>query len=563
MKKSWVVHKENPKLRDKLSKALGISPITSQVLINRGIENEAEAELYLKSTLFDLPSPFLLKDMDKAVNRIMQAIERGEKIAVYGDYDVDGVTSTALLYHFLKGFGALAMYYNPDRLTEGYGVNFGAVERLKQQGVSLIISGDCGITAWREIEEAKKIGVDFIVTDHHTPPEVLPDAVAVLNPHQPGCAYPGKEIAGVGVVFNLVMGLRRVLRDGGFFKRKEPNLGDYLDLVALGTVADCASLTNVNRVLVREGIKRMHRPKRAGIRALKEVSGLSGEIDAGDIGFRLGPRVNASGRLNSAREAVELLISEDMGQSRELAKTLNSENQKRQAIEADIFSEAITMVESSPELSGALSIVLESQKWHPGVIGIVASKIAGWCNKPAVLIAVGEDGVGKGSGRGVEGLNLYDALAECKELFVDFGGHELAAGLSIREENIDAFKTRFEEAVAKAGGHFPRKIHIDGEVDMAEVDESLLKELDTLSPYGIGNPEPVFVAKCLTVVSSRVLKEKHLSITVSSGGRTYNAIWFNFKGSPDLQGEIDVVFTPEFNVWNGKKEVRIRVLDID
>src|SRR5574341_1822116 len=262
MKKHWVVEKENPKLNEKLVKALGISPITAQVLINRGIKDEAEAELFLKSTLFDLPSPYLLKGMDKAVERIKRAIQRKEIIAIYGDYDVDGVTATSLFYTFLKNLGASVTYYNPDRLKEGYGVNLQAIKKLKNDGVSLIISGDCGITAWKEVQEAKKIDVDFIVTDHHEPPEIIPEAVSVLNPHQMGCPYPGKEIAGVGVIYNLTIALRRALRESGFFRKDEPNLGDYLDLVALGTVSDCAPLTNVNRILVKEGMKRMTNPKR-------------------------------------------------------------------------------------------------------------------------------------------------------------------------------------------------------------------------------------------------------------------------------------------------------------
>ncbi|HEX3036818.1 MAG TPA: single-stranded-DNA-specific exonuclease RecJ [Thermodesulfobacteriota bacterium] len=563
MKKHWVIEKENPKLRDKITKTLGVSAVTAQVLINRGVKSETEAELFLKSTLFDLPSPYLLKGMDKAINRIKTAIENKEKIAIYGDYDVDGVTATALFFTFLKNLDANITYYNPDRLKEGYGVNLEAIKKLKSENVSLIISGDCGITAWKEVEEARKLNVDFIVTDHHKPPEILPDAVSVLNPLQPGCLYPGKEITGVGVIFNLAIALRRTLRDSGFFKNNEPNLGDYLDLVALGTVADCAQLTNVNRIFVREGMARMLKPKRIGVRALKEVSGIRDVVNCFDIGFKLGPRVNASGRLNSASVAVELLISEDLLKARELANILNQENSRRQGIEEKILQDAISQVESSPESLASNSLVLASPEWHPGVIGIVASRIVERYGRPAILIAVGENGIGKGSGRSVEGINIYAALSECQELFEQFGGHELAAGISIKEENIDEFRKRFQKAVESSDGDFISKLRIDKVIDLAEVSESLVSELDLIAPFGIGNPEPVFLAKSVEVVSRRLLKDKHLSLRLKCGDRAYDAIWFNLREPIDVPDQIDMVFTPEFNTWNGKKEVRLRIRDID
>jgi single-stranded-DNA-specific exonuclease len=563
MKKNWVLEKENPKLREKITKTLGISPLTAQVLINRGVENEAEAELFIKSSLFDLPSPYLMKGMDKAVERLKSAIEKKEKIAIYGDYDVDGVTATALLYTFLGNLGASVTYYNPDRIKEGYGVNTEAIHKLKAEEVSLIISGDCGITAWKEVEEAKKLGIDFIVTDHHEPPELIPDAVSVLNPHQSGCAYPGKEVTGVGVVYNLAIALRRALRDSGFFKGTEPNLGDYLDLVALGTVADCAPLTNVNRILVKEGIKRMLNPKRPGIMALKEASGIKEAVDSYDLGFKLGPRVNASGRLNSARAAVELLIASDLESARELAKKLNQENSKRQDIEEEIFIDAVSQIESNPSLLNSNSLVLSSPNWHPGVIGIVASRIVERYKRPAILIAVGDDGIGKGSGRSVEGINIYSALSECGELFQKFGGHELAAGISIKEENIDKLRAMFEKAVQKSDGDFVSKLKIDFLVNLADIDDSVVSELGLLAPFGIGNHEPLLLAQSVDVVSQRNYKDKHLGLKLRQNGRFFDAIWFNLKEPVTLPHKVDVVFTPEFNTWNGKKEVRLRIMDVD
>ncbi|MEM7008988.1 MAG: single-stranded-DNA-specific exonuclease RecJ [Thermodesulfobacteriota bacterium] len=561
MKENWIIEKEKSKLRDKLSKSLNVSPITSQILINRGIQNETEANLFLNCTLFDLPSPYLMKGMEKAVERTKKGISDGEKIAIYGDYDVDGVTSTALLYNFLKSIGTDVTYYNPDRLKEGYGINISAVEKLAQKGVSLIISGDCGITAVDEVEKAKELGVDFIVTDHHKPPQDLPDAVSVLNPKIKDCKYPAKEIVGVGVIFNLVIALRRALRDEGFFKEEEPNLGDYLDLVALGTVADCAPLLDVNRIFVKEGIKRMQSPKRQGVKALKEASGIKTELTSYDLGFKLGPRINASGRMSTADRAVELFISNDLDDARQLAKGLNKENTNRQNTEADIVKEAITELESNPDIIGEYSIVLASRNWHPGIIGIVASRIVDRYEKPTILIAIDDKGVGKGSGRSVEGVNIYSALLECSELFLQFGGHEQAAGLSIKEENIDTFRVMFDKALSSLEEKYEARLTIDVEVPLQSMTEELISELEMLAPFGIGNPEPTVLSTGLDVVSQRIFKDKHLGFKVKSGAKTYDAIWFNMKEPELLPDKIDMVYTPEFNKWNGKKEIRLRVVD--
>ncbi|MCH7517809.1 MAG: single-stranded-DNA-specific exonuclease RecJ [Candidatus Dadabacteria bacterium] len=562
MKNNWIIEKENPKLRDKLAKSLQISPITAQILVNRGIENETEANLFLNCTLFDLPSPYLMKGMDRAVERIKKALENNERIAIYGDYDVDGVTSTALLYSFLKVLKANVTYYNPDRLKEGYGINIDAVKKLAEQGVSLIISGDCGITAVKEIEQAKELGVEFIVTDHHQPPQELPRAVSILNPKLSECKYPGKEIVGVGVIFNLVIALRRALRDEGFFKNGEPNLGDYLDLVALGTVADCAPLLDVNRILVKEGIKRMQSPKRLGVQALKEASSIKGEVTSYDLGFKLGPRINASGRMSTAENAVALFISENLEEARELARELNEKNSNRQSTEAEIIKEAISLLESNPALIGANSIVLASRNWHPGIIGIVASRIVERYEKPTMLIAISEDGVGKGSGRSLEGINIYAALSECRELFLQFGGHEQAAGLSIREENVEKFREMFDKALENSEEQYEKKLKVDCSIELDSLTDSLISEFELLQPFGIGNPEPALLSRTVEVVSQRIFKDKHLGFKVKKGTKLFDAIWFNMKEPFTLPDKVDMVFTPEFNKWNGKKEIRLRVKDV-
>lgn len=561
--KKWIVAKQNPKLSKTISEKLRISPITAQVLINRGIRSDIEAESFLNPSLFDLPSPFLMKGMQEAVDRLKKSIELNEKIAIYGDYDVDGVTSTSLFYNFLKFLDADIIYYNPNRFEEGYGINKDAISFLKSEGARLIVSVDCGITAFEEVEYAKNLGIDFIITDHHEPPDTVPSAVSVLNPHQKGCKYPGKEIVGVGVIFNLALALRRALRDEGFFKEDEPNLGDYLDLVALGTVADCGPLVNVNRVVVREGLKRMENPKRMGIRALKEVSGIKNSVSSYDLGFKLGPRVNAMGRMGSAFEAVELFISKEYEYATELASKLNSENINRQNIEKQILTSAIEMVESNRNMLDLNSLVLFSRDWHQGVIGIVASRMAELYQKPTFLIAVDEDGVGKGSGRSINGINIYKALLECQKILENFGGHEQAAGITIMEDKIDILRDMLSKSLEDIKDINVKKVNIDSEISFSNITDVFIDELNLLSPYGIGNPEPVFSTRDVSVVSTKVFKDKHMGIKLESEGIKFDAMWFNLNEIIDLPTKVDIAFTPEFNIWNGNKDVRLTIKDIN
>ncbi len=563
MKSNWVLAAPNKKLSDNISAGLSINPITAQVLINRGIKSEIEAEAFLNPKLFDLPSPNLMKDMDKAVERLDTALNGNHKIAIYGDYDVDGVTSTSLFYKFLTSLGMEVVTYNPDRIHEGYGINTGAVDKLHQNKTDLIISCDCGITAYDEVEYAKSLGIDFIITDHHLPPEKVPDAVAVLNPNQKDCNYPDKDIAGVGVIFNFAIAFRRHLRDNGHFKDNEPNLGDFLDLVALGTVADCAAVTNTNRIFIREGIKRMQKPKRAGIRALKEVSGIHSPLNSFDIGFKLGPRINAAGRLDDPGVAVRLLITEDIQKAKEIAEDLNNENIKRQNIEKDILKEAIAIVESSSEFKNMSAIVLGSANWHQGVIGIVASRICEMYGKPVFLIANDGDGTGKGSGRSVDGVDLHKILSSLEDILETFGGHQMAAGITIKEEKIELFREKFSDKVSRLNlKDTGKKIEIDIKVDFDDINFDLVDEIERLSPYGIGNNEPVFLIQSAIIKSQKVFKNKHLGITFTKDGKTYSGIWFNLKEIVELPEYVDIVFSPQINEWQGKKEIRFNIKDV-
>ncbi|HYB21600.1 MAG TPA: single-stranded-DNA-specific exonuclease RecJ, partial [Thermodesulfobacteriota bacterium] len=428
---------------------LEISPLTVQVLLNRGISSLDEARRFLSPSLSDLPDPFTMKGMDEAVRRIDQALRKGERIVLHGDYDVDGTTATALLYLFLRNAGGRVDISLPHRVKEGYGLNLEAVKKIRLSGAKLLITADCGISNSEEIRWAGENGLEVIVTDHHEVPEQLPRALAILNPKQRDCSYPFKNLAGVGVAFNLLIALRSFLRRQGFFKDgKGPNLKEFLDLVALGTVSDVVPLTGANRVLVKYGLRELSQSNRPGIAALKEISGLeAGSVDTTGINFRLAPRINAAGRLEDALEVVQLFTTSDPLQARRIAVHLNELNSLRQRIEERILMEAKAMLDSRAA-EKIKSIVLASLGWHPGVIGIVASRLTEAYHCPTILIALQEN-LGKGSGRSIPSFPLYEGLKDCRIWMEGFGGHEQAAGLIIRAECIPGFSRAFEETVAE------------------------------------------------------------------------------------------------------------------
>ena len=560
--RKWVVARPAKGPVEKLSAKLGILPITAGLLVNRGMSSAQDAEAFLSASLSDLPSPFLMKGMEEAVRRLCRCIYEKEKVAVYGDYDVDGVTATSLLTSFLRGLGCDVTYYIPDRFTEGYGVNSSALHTLKQKQVTLVISVDCGITAADEVAQARTLGMDFIVTDHHSLLGQLPEAAAVINPRQTDCRYPGKELAGVGVAFNLALALRRTLREEGFFKTvAEPNMGDFLDLVSLGTISDRVPVENVNRIMLKEGLKRMRTPKRLGLRALKEVSGIDDGIEIFDLGFRLGPRINAAGRLDSADKAVELLLADSLEEASSLAKFLDERNSERRGIEEKILRDATRMVESAPEYAESNSLVLSSRKWHKGVIGIVASSLAGSCGKPAFLISVDENGVGRGSGRSFGGINIFSVLLKCEDLLVEFGGHAYAAGVTVLEEKIGLFRERFSQELEKSGQKPETRLDIDSEIGLSNISDTLVSEIESLSPFGEGNPEPLFLSRVVDVVDQRLLKDQHVLFRVRGDGSVVNCIWF-YASRKHLPEKMDLVFSLRFNVRNGKREPRLFIKDV-
>lgn len=558
--KKWAVAKPHTRVADKISRKLGILPLTARLLAIRGIASADEAETFLSPSLNDLPSPFLMKGMVEAVDRLKKALYEKEKVAVYGDFDVDGVTATVVVWSFLKEVGCDASYYIPDRFSEGYGVNSAAVRKLASDGVGLVVSVDCGITAASEVREASGLGMDFVITDHHGIAGELPPAAAVLNPHREGCGYPSKEITGVGVAFNLVLALRRTLREEGFFVGKEPNLGNCLDLVSLGTVADCAPVRNANRIMLKEGLERMAKPNRQGIRALKEVSGMKDGIEAFDLGFRLAPRINAAGRLDSACVAVELMVSRDRREALSLAERLDRLNSERREIEEKTRDDAIRMVEEAGGYTDHLALVLFSEQWHRGVVGIVASSLCEIYGKPVFLVAVDETGMGRGSGRSFGGIDIFTPLSKCSDILDEFGGHRHAAGISVRRDRIDLFRKRFSEELKKSGQKPDLKLVIDAEIGLSSITDDLVSQIESLSPFGEGNPEPLFLSKSVEVTDLRKMKEKHLSFSVRGEDTTLRCVWF-YARELELPEKIDMVFSPRFDEWKKEKGLRLFIKD--
>lgn len=488
----------------------------ARLLVARGLAEPDVAARYLAPELAHLPDPFTMKGVERAAVRLHEAIVRGQKVTLYGDYDVDGVTSSALLAQFLRMHGLVADVYIPKRLIEGYGLNREAVEKLAGAGTEVLVTLDCGITAADEIARANDCGLACIVVDHHRCPPALPPAHAVLNPHQDDCAYPDKVLAAVGVTFNLIVALRKVLREAGFYAgREEPNLRRLLDLVALGTIADMVPLTGVNRVLTWFGLVELRLARRPGVRALMDASGVQARrCQSADVGFRLGPRINAAGRLEDASVGVQLLSTEDMAEARMLAEALDQANAQRQRIEAEVFRQAVEVVDRMRSLPSAL--VLADERWHPGVVGIVATKLVERYDRATVLIGEG----GRGSARTARGLHLYDALADVAGHLTKFGGHRAAAGLRIAFDRVEAFRAdlcaRVERDLA-SGCTEEAILHYDDELCPDEVADGFFDDVRRLEPFGNGNPEPLFRVGNVRVKGSWVVGGQHLKLRLHEG----------------------------------------------
>lgn len=542
---------------------LGIQSLTARVLVGRGLGDSTVAGSYLAAGLRDLPDPSGLGGIPTAVQRLVRAIAVGELILVHGDYDVDGITGTALLVETLQSFGAKVTRHIPLRLRDGYGLSATALQQAAKDGVKIVLSVDCGVSAVAEAQLARDLGLELIITDHHQPPDPLPEALAIINPQLPDETFPGRELAGVGVAFCLLVALRKALRDAGHFDHgNEPDLRLGLDLVALGSIADLVPLTGINRILVKAGLAQVERDHRPGIKALREVSGVR-RINAGAVGFQLAPRLNAAGRLEDAGYGVDLLLDRGDGTAPELARQLDRFNQERRRLEELTLLQAITALESNGD-PDAYSIVLADERWHPGVIGIVASRLVERYHRPTVLIAL--DGLqGKGSGRSIHGFHLYRALAACSAHLDGFGGHQYAAGLSLNGSAIEDFRQSFEvEAQASLGPEdlIPELAH-DGEVLIEELEAATVTDLGRLAPFGIGNPEAAFVLRNVTARQIRTLKDTHLKFLAQQDGYSLPCIGWRLAERRELLEEpVDLLVHPEFNEWQGRLELQLRIKDL-
>jgi len=562
--RKWKLRQDPPTAKqvESLTDKLHLQKLTAQALFLRGITTPEQGVEFLQANLSSLPDPGLLPDMEIACVRLEQALVNGEKIAVHGDYDVDGITGCTLLVETLRAMGGNVEYHIPLRLKDGYGLSADAMHQAKEDGCTLIVSVDCGVSALAEAELAAELGLELIITDHHQPPDKLPICLALINPHLPKNQFPWKELSGVGVAFFLLVGLRRHLRENNYFTtREEPDLRQGLDLVALGTIADIVPLGGVNRILVRSGLQLLETGVRLGIAALKRVAKVE-KVSSGVVGFRLAPRLNAAGRLEDAALGVKLLLGEDQQKIDPLAEMLDGFNRERQKIEQKTLAEAIALVEEQNR-PDRYTIVLASENWHSGVIGIVASRLVERYHRPTVMIAL-ENGQGKGSARSIGQFHLYQALKESADSLEGFGGHAMAAGLSIREENLETFSADFEQvarASLTAADLLPVSYH-DGEVELSQFTLPLLQELEMLNPFGAGNPQPAFVSRNCSPISPRVLSGKHLKFDVEQSGCLVSCIVFGQAERVDeLSGDIDLLYRPGINQWRGNSSIQLQIVD--
>jgi single-stranded-DNA-specific exonuclease len=571
MMKRWRTLQPDPLLAQSLSKKLSCHPITALVLINRGITSTGAARAYLASSLTQLSTPFGIKDIEPAVQRISKAIDSGETIRIFGDYDVDGITATLVLYEFLKSCGAEVSYTLPHRLKDGYGLQPAHIQQFTESDrPDVLITADCGTGSIEAVREANRRGIDVIVTDHHSLAGPLPDAVAVVNPKRPDCDAGFAHLAGVGVALCLVVCLRKHLRDAGFWQsRSEPNLRKLCDLVALGTIADGVPLTGDNRVLVRTGLDVIRKAKfRAGLTALiNRCNGQPDEIGAEQIAYRVIPRLNAAGRMESAALAAALLSTSDAEEAARMVDSLNALNDRRRQVEGEILRACLDHLTADPKNLQKRALVLSRKNWHPGVLGIVAARLAERYHRPVVLISM-QQGLGKGSGRSISGIDITSCLAACAQHLDGFGGHAMAAGLKVTENNLQQFRETFEKQVA---GLFTEvqptpEVVIDCELALGEISDTLIDEIESMEPYGAGNPNPLFRANHLAVRQSQIVGDTHRRMRLHQSGddrsRSIGAIQFNVDpNQPPPEAYARVAFRLQWNRWNGRKLAQLVIED--
>ncbi len=567
MDKNWIPKKnENYDLVDDLSNALNVDPIVAELLLQRGIKNYDEAKQFFRPQLNDMHDPFLMKDMDKAVDRLQYAIENKEKILIYGDYDVDGTTAVAMVYSYLKSFNDNIGYYVPNRYDEGYGVSIKGIDYAIENNFSLIIALDCGIKAADKVKYAKDNNIDFIICDHHLPNENLPEAVAVLDPKQENCNYPYKELSGCGVGFKLMHALSIKLNS------KIENLLKYIDLVAISIACDIVPITGENRIFAYYGIKRINAHPSIAFQALINVSGIEDRnIDVNDLVFKIGPRINAAGRIESGSRAVDLLITDNKEMAVELASEINKLNNDRKEFDKNILESALKMIDENEELKNRKSTVLFNPEWHKGVIGIVASRLMDNYYRPTILLTE-SNGMATGSARSVNGFDLYEAIDKCSDILEGFGGHKHAAGLTLKIENVPLLQERFEEIVASTITEEQLKpyIEVDKEIKLKDITPKLFRIINQFQPFGPGNMRPVFVTKNVQDIgwSKAVGKEnEHLKIDIreDNNSNRYNGIAFRQSDKLDIVKSnkyFDICYVIDENHYKGRVNLQLRVKDI-
>ncbi len=564
MKKEWIF----PQLLsdgevERMAEELNVPAIIAEILVLRDIRTGDEAKQFFKPKMSDLYDPFLLKNMQTAVDRIQEALIQKENILIYGDYDVDGITACSLLYLFFKELTDRVFYFIPERLKEGYGFSLKGIEEAKKKDVTLIITVDCGITAIDEIQRAQAIGIDVIVTDHHQPGSELPDAFAIINPLQINCPYPFKGLAGVGVAFKLIHALDLTIC------RDITHLYTFTDLVAIGSSADVVPLVDENRILVKAGLERINGRHNIGLNALLSVASLNNSfIGTGQILFGIAPRINAVGRLGSADRAVRLFAVSDMSQAYEIAQVLEQENRQRKSIEEETFDEALSIAKQEFKADTNEPLVLFKEGWHPGVIGIIASRIVDQFFRPVVMIAV-DDGIGKGSIRSVPDFDVYSALEKCSEYLKEFGGHKYAAGLTIETGQLDGFKSAFQKNVSESitDDALIPKLKIDGQISLDQINDRFFEILQFFAPFGPQNTRPVFVAEGVEAIGTPVVVGKnHLKLNVRQNGTVMPVIGFKMGdyidkieiGVPNLE----LAFVIDENVWRGTTTLQLQLKDL-
>ena len=559
MSKKWQIYQTNDEKIEEIVKKYGINKLLATILVNRNIIEENQITKFLNPKRNDFYNPYEMPDMEIAVERIIKAIENKEKTIIYGDYDVDGITSVTVLKSFLEERGIQVSVYIPNRLEEGYGLNKPAIDKIVEQGNKLMITVDCGISAIEEIEYANKLGIETIITDHHEPGNEIPKAIAVVDAKRKDNKYPFRNLAGVGVVFKLIqaIGIKLGLEEKEYLK--------YLDIVCIGTISDIVPLVDENRVIVKLGLKLVEQTKNLGLKAILQSSGY-GKIDSSTISFGVAPRINACGRMGHQEEALKLFLSKDLEEVNELTQKLNEYNRLRQETEKNIYNDAVNQIEKN-ELFNKNTIVLMEKNWHHGVIGIVASKITEMYFKPSILLCEEEEGIGKGSGRSIPGFDLYEVLTECKESIEKFGGHSMAVGINVKKEKLEEFRDKLENiAQQRHIEDIVPILKIDAQINLDDVTKEMVESLKELEPFGEENKTPLFAFKNLKIDSIRALSEgKHLKLTLKDNKNIVNAIGFNLgelSNEYRIGDKIDVVGNLEINTFNGVDNIQINLKDI-